>query len=268
MWNADLQSFRYEPTCLPSCSLPQSAVQLKIYLVSVGVKHVLWLVCTVVAHGEKTTANGILVGYLETHFRQSKVPHWVPICACILCVSNSAFWNQAFQSMQISLNLSRDIHMPFYDAYKSKSPHTIECGDSNPVREAFNLVKREIMLGWGSPWPPARPWKRLPLTCNSAVTVYLLWPLEADPALRGTHPAVREARERGGVQVCSTGLEPVLIVPKRQAAGPGVCAVVVLLVIPARAAERRPPTVPYGESPHPAVRDRVRVSPAWSRAHQ
>lgn len=105
------------------------------------------------------------------------------------------------------------------------------------------------------------PSKALDRLSCPAVTVYLLWALEADPALWGSHPAVREAREGGGIQVCAFGFETIFMALKRQAARPGVCAIVFLLVVPARAAERRPTTVPYGQTPHP-VRDRVRVSPA------
>lgn len=59
-------------------------------------------VCTVVlhkvakceAHGKKLTANGILVGYLETPFWESKVPfHDIMTCVCASCV----FQNRLFE---------------------------------------------------------------------------------------------------------------------------------------------------------------------------
>lgn len=68
--------------------------------------------------------------------------------------------------------------------------------------------------------------------------VYLLWALETDPALGGPQ-AAGGAGQRHGVQA---HLQLGLLVLKRQAPGPRVAAVVLLLVIPGMAVDERRPT--------------------------
>lgn len=87
--------------------------------------------------------------------------------------------------------------------------------------------------------------------------LYLLWPLEADSALRRTLPAFRETRERNRLQASRLVFGSVLVALESQAARPGVSAVILLLVIPLGAVERWPTAAAYGQPPHPGLGVRV-----------
>ncbi len=73
---------------------------------------------------------------------------------------------------------------------------------------------------------------------HSLLHVYLFWALETDPAL-GRPQAAGGAGQRHGVQA---HLQLGLLVLKRQAPGPRVAAVVLLLIILGMAVDKRRPT--------------------------
>lgn len=123
---------------------------------------------------------------------------------------------------------------------------------------------------------PGSNWVQLrPLLKDTCVTeLYLLRPLEADPALRWSSPALWQTREGSCVQASVLVVfGSILIVLKGQAAWPRVRAVIFLLIVPVGAAERRPPTAPHGEPSHPGLGVRVCAcvrppAAAGSGAHQ